>query len=680
MKHFFLFLIQEIDPSEEREVQQLKEEVRKAFIAAPLASLEKLELIDKIQRLGVDYHFENEIEASIRHIFDNYDDCNKGDDENNLYIVALRFRLLRQEGHHISCGNNKFDTSASNEVPQYLKKVYLTILATTTEMEEVMAKENKLFHVAYAIGEMKKSVRAYHQEFIWFYTKHVPTFEEYLKVSLATTCYMTLATTSLVGMGDIVTKEVLDWITSEPLAIKANCSICRLMDDIIGHEFEQERGHVVSAVECYTKEYNVSEQEAYVEIENLISKAWKDLNQECLHPTPVPMKEIDPSEEREVQQLKEEVRKLLIAAPPASLEKLELVDKIQRLGVDYHFEKEIEASLQHIFDNYDNCNKGDDENNLYVVALRFRLLRQEGHHISCGVFEKFLDKNGKFKDSLTKDLEGMLSLYEASYLGLPEETTLDEALTFTTDDLYDVYGTKDELQLFTNAIQRFETSASDEVPQYLKKIYLAILDITTEMEEVMAKENKLFHVSYAIGEMKKQIRTYYQEFMWFYTKHVPPFEEYLKVSLVSSCYMMIATTCLVGMGDIITKEVLDWVTSEPLAVKATCSICRLMDDMIGHEFEQERGHVASAVECYMKGYNVSKEEAYVGIEKLISRAWKDINQECLHPLPVPMKVLLRVLNLARAIFLIYKDNDIYTFSQVKFKSLITATLVQPVTI
>nr|GMC75453.1 (-)-germacrene D synthase-like [Ipomoea batatas] len=654
MQHFFLFLIQEIDPSEEREVQQLKEEVRKAFIAAPLASLEKLELIDKIQRLGVDYHFENEIEASIRHIFDNYDDCNKGDDENNLYIVALRFRLLRQEGHHISCGVfkkfldkkgkfkdslakdvegmlslyeaaylgvhgetildealtfttdhlesmlpglKKFDTSASNEVPQYLKKLYLTILATATEMEEVMAKENKLFHVAYATGEMKKSVRAYHQEFIWFYTKHVPTFEEYLKVSLATTCYMTLATTSLVGMGDIVTKEVLDWITSEPLAIKANCSICRLMDDIIGHEFEQERGHVVSAVECYTKEYNVSEQEAYVEIENLISKAWKDLNQECLHPTPVPMKEIDPSEEREVQQLKEEVRKLLIAAPPASLEKLELVDKIQRLGVDYHFEKEIEASLQHIFDNYDNCNKGDDENNLYVVALRFRLLRQEGHHISCGVFEKFLDKNGKFKDSLTKDLEGMLSLYEASYLGLPEETTLDEALTFTTDDLYDVYGTKDELQLFTNAIQRFETSASDEVPQYLKKIYLAILDITTEMEEVMAKENKLFHVSYAIGE-----------------------------------------------------------------------------------FEQERGHVASAVECYMKGYNVSKEEAYVGIEKLISRAWKDINQECLHPLPVPMKVLLRVLNLARAIFLIYKDNDIYTFSQVKFKSLITATLVQPATI
>nr|GMC72494.1 (-)-germacrene D synthase-like isoform X2 [Ipomoea batatas] len=587
MQHFFLFLIQEIDPSEEREVQQLKEEVRKAFIAAPPASPKKLELIDKIQRLGVDYHFENEIEASIRHIFENYDDCNKEDDENNLYIVALCFRLLRQEGHHISCVEIK-------------------------EITEMDVNGN---------SSGRRSV-----------TYHPTVWGDYF------------------------------------LAYDSKLT------------------------------------------------------------------EIDPSEEREVQQLKEEVRKLLIAAPPASVEKLELVDKIQRLGVDYHFEKEIEASLQHIFDNYDNCNKGDDENNLYVVALRFRLLRQEGHHISCGVFEKFLDKNGKFKDSLTKDLEGMLSLYEASYLGLPEETTLDEALTFTTGRLESMLpslnkfeaaqvthalklpirrtlprvGAKEYMQIYQqnqthnkvllrfakldfnllqkvhqrelSGITKFETSASDEVPQYLKKIYLAILDITTEMEEVMAKENKLFHVSYAIGEMKKQIRTYYQEFMWFYTKHVPPFEEYLKVSLVSSCYMMIATTCLVGMGDIITKEVLDWVTSEPLAVKATCSICRLMDDMIGHEFEQERGHVASAVECYMKGYNVSKEEAYVGIEKLISRAWKDINQECLHPLPVPMKVLLRVLNLACAIFLIYKDNDIYTFSQVKFKSLITATLVQPATI
>ncbi|XP_031106764.1 (-)-germacrene D synthase-like [Ipomoea triloba] len=517
--------------------------------------------------------------------------------------------------------------------------------------------------------------------------------------------------------------------------------------------------------------------------------------------------EIDPLEEREVQQLKEEVRKAFIAAPPASLEKLELIDKIQRLGVDYHFENEIEASIRHIFENYDDCNKEDDENNLYIVALRFRLLRQEGHHISCGVFEKFLDKNGKFKDSLANDVEGMLSLYEAAYLGVHGETILDEALTFTTghlesmlpglnklaaaqvthalkmplrrtlprvgareympiyqqdqthnevllrfakldfnllqkvhqrelsgitrwwkdldvpktlpfardrlaecyfwilgiyfepqyhfsrrittqiislcsilDDLYDVYGTHDELQLFTNAIQRFDTSASNEVPQYLKKLYLTILATTTEMEEVMAKENKLFHVAYAIGEMKKSVRAYHQEFMWFYTKHVPTFEEYLKVSLATTCYMTLATTSLVGMGDIVTKEVLDWITSEPLAIKANCSICRLMDDIIGHEFEQERGHVVSAVECYTKEYNVSEQEAYVEIEKLISKAWKDLNQECLHPTPVPMKVLLRIMNLTRVIFLLYKDKDNYTFSQVKLKYFINTILVQPVTI
>nr|GMC76587.1 (E,E)-germacrene B synthase-like isoform X2 [Ipomoea batatas] len=444
--------------------------------------------------------------------------------------------------------------------------------------------------------------------------------------------------------------------------------------------------------------------------------------------------EIDPSEEREVQQLKEEVRKAFIAAPPASLKKLELIDKIQRLGVDYHFENEIEASIRHIFDNYDDCNKGDDENNLYIVALRFRLLRQEGHHISCGVFEKFLDKNGKFKDSLANDVEGMLSLYEAAYLGVHGETILDEALTFTTDHLESMLpnlnklaaaqvthalkmpirrtlprvGAREYMPIYQqdqthnkvllrfakldfnllqkvhqrelSGITRFDTSASNEVPQYLKKVYLTILATTTEMEEVMAKENKLFHVAYAIGEMKKSVRAYHQEFMWFYTKHVPTFEEYLKVSLATTCYMTLATTSLVGMGDIVTKEVLDWITSEPLAIKANCSICRLMDDIIGHEFEQERGHVVSAVECYTKEYNVSEQEAYVEIENLISKAWKDLNQECLHPTPVPMKVLLRIMNLTRVIFLLYKDKDNYTFSHVKLKYFINTILVQPVTI
>lgn len=51
------------------------------------------------------------------------------------------------------------------------------------------------------------------------------------------------------------------------------------------------------------------------------------------------------------------------------------------------------------------------------------------------VFCKFKDKKGNFKEQLTKDVKGMLSLYEAAYFRVHEEDILEEALEFTTSHL-----------------------------------------------------------------------------------------------------------------------------------------------------------------------------------------------------------------------------------------------------
>ena len=92
--------------------------------------------------------------------------------------------------------------------------------------------------------------------------------------------------------------------------------------------------------------------------------------------------------------MKEEVRKILDGVPDKSLQKLGLIDNIQRLGVSYHFESEIEASLLNIYNAYDECN---DEDDLFIVALRFRLLRQHGHYVSCGkLFSVSISPNDKF--------------------------------------------------------------------------------------------------------------------------------------------------------------------------------------------------------------------------------------------------------------------------------------------
>ncbi|KAH9792244.1 hypothetical protein KPL71_004039 [Citrus sinensis] len=66
-----------------------------------------LELIDAIQRLGVSYHFESEIDEILGKMHKAYRDGDLWDNENDkLYYIALQFRLFRQNGYRISAVRN----------------------------------------------------------------------------------------------------------------------------------------------------------------------------------------------------------------------------------------------------------------------------------------------------------------------------------------------------------------------------------------------------------------------------------------------------------------------------------------------------------------------------------------------------------------------------------------------
>nr|GME01989.1 (-)-germacrene D synthase-like [Ipomoea batatas] len=518
------------------------------------------------------------------------------------------------------------------------------------------------------------------------------------------------------------------------------------------------------------------------------------------------MQEADVQEWQEHRQLKEKVKNMILDAPSISSQKLELINKIQRLGVSYQFEREIKETLQLIFRSYYEFNAEKDKNDLYVVSLHFRLLRHHGYHVPCSVFEEFTECDGKFKELLTDNVQASLSLYEASHFRVKGEKILDEALIFTTshlksmlpnltdplrsqvnealkrpiykrltriearryisiyeanethdivllkfakldfnmlqkehqqelgnltrwwkaldvpknlpfardrlvecyfwmlgvyfepqyslarrfllkviamtslvDDIYDVYGNLNELHLFTEAIQRWDAGVVNELPEYMRVCYVALLDVYAEMEKELAIKGESYRINYAKNEMKKLVGAYFDEAKWFHNRCTPKFEEYMKVALVSCAYMMLSTTSLVGMHeDFVTKEALDWMSKEPLIVQAATVICRLMDDMAGHEFEQQRGHVDSAVECYMKQYGKSKEETFNEFHERVSNAWKDINQECLNPTAFPMSILIRVVNLARVIDLLYKDGDTYTHSATELKDIITPVLIDPI--
>ncbi|KAM0021447.1 putative lyase [Helianthus debilis subsp. tardiflorus] len=63
--------------------------------------LKMLNLVDDLQRLGISYHFENEISNVLKNIYYNYYETPEKWTTMDLNLKSLGFRLLRQHGYHV---------------------------------------------------------------------------------------------------------------------------------------------------------------------------------------------------------------------------------------------------------------------------------------------------------------------------------------------------------------------------------------------------------------------------------------------------------------------------------------------------------------------------------------------------------------------------------------------------
>ncbi|KAK4356140.1 hypothetical protein RND71_025111 [Anisodus tanguticus] len=485
-----------------------------------------------------------------------------------------------------------------------------------------------------------------------------------------------------------------------------------------------------------------------------------------------------------------------------TIEKIHLIDTLERLGISYHYEEEIEDQISKMFDQ----NVIREEDDLYKVALYFRLFRQHGYPISSDHFNQFKGNNGKFKETLLKDAKGLLCLYEAAHVRKHGDDILEEALIFATshlekitpntldstlekqvthalmqslhrgisrveahfnisiyeecesrnekllrlakldynllqvihkeelseltqwwkdldfasklsyvrdrmvecffwtvgvyfepqysqarimlakciamisviDDTYDSYGTLDELVVFTEAVDRWDVSEVDRLPNYMKPIYTILLDLFEEYQIEVKKQDRCNGVYYVKEAMKEIVRSYYIEAEWFIEGKIPSFKEYLSNALITGTYYLLAPASLLGMRSA-SKETFDWMINKPQILVASALIGRVIDDIATYKIEKEKGQLVTGIECYMQENNLSVEEASAKLSEIAENAWKDLNKECIKPTSMPTEILMRVVNLTRLIDVVYKNNqDGYSNPKNNVKSVIEALLVNPI--
>ncbi|KAK6164229.1 hypothetical protein DH2020_001093 [Rehmannia glutinosa] len=252
-----------------------------------------------------------------------------------------------------------------------------------------------------------------------------------------------------------------------------------------------------------------------------------------------------------IEELKEEARSMLMAKEKTISDKLVLIETLERLGVAYNSDQEIEEQLEEIL-KFDS----EEDFDLFITALRFRLLRQHRHYVSCSVFDKFKGEDSKFKETLSNDAKGLLSLHEAAHLRIHGEEILEEAVAFTTHNL-------------NRMIQQLESPLQDQVKRALEqplhrgnprietRYYISFYEKDNSKNDLLLKLAKLdfnyvqnaykkdlCEVSRWWNELRQSLNVPYarnrvvEAYLWGTTFQFKPQYSYVRVGVAKSIQML----------------------------------------------------------------------------------------------------------------------------------------------
>ncbi|KAJ0968574.1 hypothetical protein J5N97_025491 [Dioscorea zingiberensis] len=159
------------------------------------------------------------------------------------------------------------------------------------------------------------------------------------------------------------------------------------------------------------------------------------------------------------------------------------------------------------------------------------------------------------------------------------ELTKAIAFIYIIDDIFDVHGTLEELSLFTQAINKWDLSSIDVLPNYMQVCYNALYKITNEIADITLKEYGWNPINTLSKSWAKLCNAFLQEAKWFTSGQVPNKDEYLRNAVISSGVFIVIVHLFFLMGNGLTKENVEHIEEDPSFISYTGTILRLWDDL-----------------------------------------------------------------------------------------------------
>ncbi|KAK9031349.1 hypothetical protein V6N11_032732 [Hibiscus sabdariffa] len=450
------------------------------------------------------------------------------------------------------------------------------------------------------------------------------------------------------------------------------------------------------------------------------------------------------------EELRENVKAMFVEAQE-ELAKLELIDIIRKLGLGDLFAEETQKALQAVVSSEKKNKNGEED--LYVTALRFKLLRLHGYEDAFSVTK-------------SNEIKGLLELYEASYLAFQGENILDEAKTFSREALRKIYSTLDTdiakevghaLELSSHwRVQWFDVKWRITVYENRKNIDKRLLELAklnfNTVQATLQKDLReisrwwwwnlgiMEHLNFTRDRLAESFLcavgvAYEPQFSCFrkrltkittmililddvydvygslqeleqFTQAVDRWDS-SKIQLLPGCLK----TCFQALYDITDEIAYDiqelngrnvqashhlrkawtgfckalfveakWDAEAHNLVYNISVITRLCNDLGTSAVEKERGDAPSSILCHMRETNVSEKEAEEHIKKMISNTWMKINRQCLMSQPpdmLPCSFVKVTVNVARMVHCLYEFGDGFGVQDGQTRNHIRSVLIEP---